>query len=134
MAQRHVLRSAIMERAPLVTRAQIVREFDQGALVPSDCTSYSLRIFDATLDASSPVYSLIGAAPSEVLFTSYQTTGWDEDSVGYNFQDILPSDTPARFGGNTLRLEYEIATVSEGYVPFVHWVELLPMWSDAPSP
>lgn len=132
MASRHVLRSAISERASIITRAQIVREFDGGALVPSDCTSYSLHIFDATIDASAPVYSLVGAAPSEVLYTSYQHTGWDEDVTGYNFQSTVPSDTPARYGGNALRLEYQLLTVSEGPVEFVHYVELLPMWSQSP--
>lgn len=132
MTSRNVLRSEIWERADLVTRLQIVRDFDGGALVPSDCHSYSLHIFDASVDGESPVYSLVDAAPSEVLLTSYSTTGWQEDSTGYNFFDVIPSDTPPRYGGHVLRLEYEIATVSEGNVGFVHEVSLLPMWSGTP--
>lgn len=132
MVSRNELRSEISERANIVTRAQIVREFDGGALVPSDCHSYSLHIFDATVDGENPVYSLVGAPPSEVLSTSYRTAGWFEDSTGYNFFDSIPSDTPPRYGGHVLRFEYEVATVSEGNVGFVHSVELLPMWSGTP--
>lgn len=132
MTSRNLLRSQIWERADLVTRAQIVREFDGGALVPSDCTSYSLHIFDAAMDGENPVYSLVGADPAEVLLTSYSTVGWDEDTTGYNFFDSIPSDTPPRYGGHVLRLEYEIFTVSEGIVGFVHLIELLPAWAGNP--
>jgi hypothetical protein len=109
-----------------------VREFDGGALSPSDCYSYSLHIFDATVDGENPVYSLVGAAPSEVLGTGYSTIGWFEDSTGYNFFDSIPSDTPPRYGGHALRLEYEIATVSEGIVGFTHTTELMPAWAGTP--
>lgn len=127
MTQRRTLRSETFENETLVTRARVVRDSDGTGLLPGDVTAWSLRVFD--LDgASGAIYSIDSNVASLVITSNYRTSGWDEDSTGYNFAHAIASSAFAREGGNLYRLEYLLTTVSDGVDPIVHESRMLGLY------
>lgn len=129
MARRRVLRSEAFENEAIATRARVTRERDGLPLAPSDCSTYDLFVYDIDDDPETPIYALEGSAPSEVLSATYRTSGWDEDSTGYNFSDVQANENYPHVGGHTLAHEYILHTLSEGDCDVVHQVRLIPLWS-----
>lgn len=128
MNARRILRSTLWAKENIQTQARITRSWDGGAMAPSDCTSWGLRVYD--VDSSSPstaVYVVAGASPSLVLTGTYRT--WDEDSTGYNFSHTLTETDWTRKSGHTYRAEYSLSCVSDGPQGIVHFVTLQPFWN-----
>jgi hypothetical protein len=90
----------------------------------SDATDWRLSVYD--LADFGLVYSISDQAPSDgALFNTLQTTGWDGDGPGYNFaHSVQPSDV-GLLGGRSYRLEYVVATSTEGNLVVVHETHVL---------
>lgn len=129
MSRRRILRSECFVNEAIATRARILRDRDDAPLAPSDCSTYDFFVYDLDDDPRTPIYSIEGGAPSEVLSASLRTSGWDEDSTGYNFADVQDAENYPRTGGHTLEHEYVLHTLSEGDCDVVHQVRLIPLWS-----
>lgn len=131
MARRRTIRSEAWENEVIWTRAQVLLDASGAALHPSDCHDWEVYVYDQ--DATGPssglaLYSLTAQTPSDLVLSAYQTTGWEGDAPGYNVEGVLASDTFARAGGHTVRIEYQINTVNEGAISLVHFVSLVPLW------
>lgn len=131
MTRRRELRAEIFEGEPIWTRARILRDADDLPMQPSDCTSWSLRVFNADHpdDPYSPIYQLDSQPASDILTTTYTTSGWDEDAIGYNVgHGIHASDVPSLTGGCLARTEYVLDTIADGQVALVGLTRIKALW------
>lgn len=130
MAQRRILRSECFQNETLWTRARVLREYDGTALLPADVLTYDVQVFnvDAPTDPELAIFSITGGAATDVVSSAYSTVGWEEDTTGWNVHLGLASGQFARHGGDLLRVQLTLNTVSEGSVDILHLSRQIAYW------
>lgn len=119
-----IVKSDIWEGGVVSTKARIIRPND-AALTSADVTGTSLWVYNTTLGTSAPgtsIYFTSLASPFGTV-AAYATSGWTQDSTGYNWTHDFATATLSINGGQLLRLEYAIAT-TDGPVDIVHEVNV----------
>jgi hypothetical protein len=109
----------------VTTSARVVRP-DDVALVQSDVSSVSVKVFDLSSNAPDTAIATLAPAVSSVIFNTLQNDGyWSLDGTGYNLRHTVAGSNFPR-GGRTYRVEYEIVTASYGTFWVVTLVQAVP--------
>lgn len=83
------------------------------------------------------VYDLGSTTPSTVVFSNTVAVGtvisaltaWDIDDEGFNFRTTITSNNVAWEGGHTYRVSALLPHTSQGFIPVVFDVSILPLLS-----
>jgi hypothetical protein len=75
------------------------------------------RVYD--ISSATPQTAVLSNTTTiaSVVFNTLQT--WDVDTVGFNFQDSITSNSVAWEGGHVYRLSYLLPHTTQGYIPVV---------------
>lgn len=105
----------------IVTRARVVKDGTNTALVAGDCSNVDLSVLDLSSDdPATPVYSLTAASPSLFLAGTYF-----DGSLVYNFEhNVGVAATFDRIRGHRYFFRYTLHTSSEGAVDVVHVADI----------
>lgn len=86
------------------------------------------RVYD--LGSATPQTAILSntATIASVLYSSLQA--WDIDDIGFNFRDAVTSNDVGGWEGNhTYRFEYSLPHTTQGYLPVVFELHVVPMLS-----
>lgn len=112
------LRSSVWEGNNLVTRARLLKD-DGSLLTSTDCPTFKVYIYGRG-SGQAPIFTQPATAASAVLLTALATSGWTDDSVGYNAQHVLNTTQALMSGGESYRVVFEFNTSTTASVFVVH--------------
>jgi hypothetical protein len=101
---------------------------DGNVLVQADFSgSAVVRVYDLSSTTPSTVVYSNTVAVSSVVYNTLQT--WDVDAEGFNFQTSITSNNVAWEGGHTYRISSLLPHSSQGLIPVVHDLRIVPLLS-----
>lgn len=101
---------------------------DGNVLVPADFSgSAVVRVYDLSSTTPSTVVYSNTVAVSSVVYNTLQT--WDVDAEGFNFQTSITSNSVSWEGGHTYRISSLLPHSSQGLIPVVHDLRIVPLLS-----
>jgi hypothetical protein len=108
-------------------RARIVDK-DGNVLVQGSFTGAILqRVYDLGSETSGTAVLSNTVAVASVIYNTLQS--WDIDDIGFNFETSVTSNDVAWTGGHTYRFCYLAPHATEGYIPVVYELKVLPILS-----
>lgn len=101
---------------------------DGNVLVQADFSgSAVVRVYDLSSTTPSTVVYSNTVAVSSVVYNALQT--WDVDAEGFNFQTSITSNSVSWEGGHTYRVSSLLPHSSQGLIPVVHDLRIVPLLS-----
>jgi hypothetical protein len=105
-------------------RARVVDK-DGGVVVTSNFAgSVQRRVYD--LASATPEVAILSNTATIASVLTNTLASWDLDDIGSNLHDSVSSNDVAWEGGHTYRICYLLPHTTQGYIPVVYELKILP--------